>query len=61
MEYVCRIGRKIVARQKGLEGTRNQTTKSLWWHSKELVLHPENHQSPCGVLSKAMPLANWIF
>lgn len=42
MEYVIRVGRKIVVRQKGLEVNRNQTGKGFAWHWKEFDLYPEN-------------------
>lgn len=40
MEYVIRVGRKIVVR--GLEVNRNQTGKGFAWHWKEFDLYPEN-------------------
>ena len=42
MEYVIRVGRKIMVRQKGLKVNRNQIGKGFAWHWKEFELYLEN-------------------
>lgn len=53
MEYVTRVTRKIVVRQKGIEFTRNLITKALCaLVSLDFTL--KNHQRHCSPLSKIM-------
>ena len=34
MEYMSRVGRKIVVRQKGMEVTKNLIMKDVVWHKE---------------------------